>query len=426
METWTSRIGFIFAAIGSALGIGNIWRFPALVGQNGGGAFLIPYLIATFLIAVPLMILELAAGRHLRGDVVTAFSRARKGFKAVGVLVCLVVFTILSYYLVITGWTLAYIIFSIVGGETPFREFTSTYQPVLFFLISALLTGIVVSLGVRRGVEKSASTLMPLAYVILIVLVIFSPSLSGFSEGAAFFLSPDFSVLLRPGVWGAAIGQAFFSLSVGFGVFITYGSYLEEKTGILGSSIIITLADFLAAILAGLVIFPIVFTYGLEPTAGAELAFTTLPLAFRGIPYGNLVAVAFFALLFFAALSSAISMVEVEVAALSGTLHIKRRSAAVAVTLLALLFGSLSALSYSAANLTVGGAPVLDIVDNAAGTVGLLITSLLTSVVFSWYLARRDVEPQIRSRRWTSVVIFVTRYIVPAVIVAVLVLTVLA
>ncbi len=195
METWSSRLGFLLAAIGSAVDLGNIWRFSSVVGQNGGGAYLIPYLLAVFCFGVPLMILELAVGRHIKGDVVSSFGKIRTSFQIFGWLVCAIVLLILSYYLVITGWTLAYLIFYLMNLDVTFPEFTSSYQPVLYFVFSLLVTGLVVSLGVRKGIEKIASIMIPFALIILIAMAVYSTTLSGFGEGLSFFLTPIFQSL---------------------------------------------------------------------------------------------------------------------------------------------------------------------------------------------------------------------------------------
>ncbi|MDD1653639.1 MAG: sodium-dependent transporter, partial [Methanomicrobiales archaeon] len=270
MEQWSSRLGFLLAAIGSAVGIGNIWRFSSVVGQNGGGAYLIPYLLAVFVCGVPLLALEMAAGRHFRGDVVAVFHAVRERFRIIGWFICVVVFLILSYYLVITGWTLAYLVFAATGAAVSFDGFTGSLLPVLFFLLAALATGGIISLGVRGGIERITTVLLPLIYLILGVMVVYAVTLPGFSDGIAYFLTPDFSVLGDPGIWSAAVGQAFFSLSVGYGILITYGAYMDRGIRIGRSSLIIAAADTLASMLAGLVIFPLVFTFGLEPSMGAQ------------------------------------------------------------------------------------------------------------------------------------------------------------
>ena len=233
MEKWSSKLGFILAAVGSAVGIGNIWRFSTVVGQNGGGAYLIPYLIAVFLFALPLMILELMIGRHLQGTVISTFGKVKKQFRFFGWIICAIVFVILSYYLVITGWTLGYLIISLSNSGTTFIEFTSSYQPIVYFILVTIITGFIISFGVKKGIERISTLLMPFSFILLIILAIFCAPLSGFGAGIGFFFTPDFSVLSNPLIWSAAFGQAFFSLSVGFGVLLTYGGYLDKKTNVL-------------------------------------------------------------------------------------------------------------------------------------------------------------------------------------------------
>ena len=413
MERWSSRTAFILASVGSAVGIGNIWRFSSVVGQNGGGAYLVPYLMAVFAFALPLMMLELAVGRRLRGDVVTAFGRARPRFRPLGWVVCAVVFLILSYYLVVTGWTLAYVGFSIAGEGVEFADFTSSYSPIGYFIVSALVMGGIVSLGIKDGIERATKLLIPFSLLLLLVLAAFSSTLEGFGAGWRYLFTPDFSVLADPLLWAAAFGQAFFSLSVGYGILLTYGDYLDEGIGILNSSLIITFADLAVAILAGLVIFPVVFTYGLEPAAGAELAFSTLPRAFEVMPYGSAFAVAFFALLFSAAMTSAVSMLEVSAASVAAATGFSRRRVSFALTAGTIALGLPSALSYSSAALEVGGVRVLDIMDETVGGLGLVLTATLIAVTFTWFIDGRALAEEMGRGRWLALPI--AKYAVPAV-----------
>jgi NSS family neurotransmitter:Na+ symporter len=327
MERWSSNLGFLLASVGAAVGIGNIWRFSA--------------------VAVPLMVLELAAGRTLRGTAVAALRAVRPRFAVLGWLVYTIVFSILSYYLVITGWTLAFVVFSVSGSSASFASFTSGYQPVVYFVVAALATGAVVSLGVRRGIERLTTIVMPLAFLLLIALAVYATTLSGFRDGADFLFRPDFDVLTEPSVWSAAVGQAFFSLSVGFGVLLAYAAYIDRETNLVTSSWMIAIADVSVALLAGLVIFPTVFTHGLEPSLGAELAFSTLPEAFDRMTGGELIAVAFFALIFLAALTSAVSMLEANVAAVTEAVGLSRPATAGILTLALIVLGLPAALSYT-------------------------------------------------------------------------------
>ncbi|HDS64068.1 MAG TPA: sodium-dependent transporter [Methanofollis liminatans] len=415
MEQWSSRAGFILAAIGSAVGIGNIWRFSAVVGQNGGGAYLVPYLIAVFLCALPLMVLELAIGRHFHGTVVSAFRLVRPQFQVLGWLLCGIVFLMLSYYLVITGWTLGYALTSLAGGSVPFSDFSAGWSPVLLFAIAAAITGIVVSLGIRKGIERISTVLIPVSVGILVVLLLYATTMPGFFQGVSFFLTPDFSVLGDPLLWSAAFGQAFFSLSVGTGILLTYGAYVRPGEGIPGAALLITLADVGVALLAGLVIFPFVFSFGLVPTIGAELAFTTLPAAFDLIPNGWIVAAAFFLVLFFAALTSSISMLEVGVAAVQESLDWSRGRATAFLTGGILLIGLPSALSYSAVDLRIGGIRVLDFMDETVGALGLPVAAILIAVVFTWFMPPRMLTEEIGH----SVARFVhplCRFVIPGVL----------
>ena len=415
MDRWSSRLVFVLAAIGSAVGIGNIWRFPMVVGQNGGGAYLIPYFLAVLGLAVPLMILEMAVGRHWRRNLVASFGRAGKKFEVIGWLICLIVLLILSYYLVIMGWTLAYLVFSLLGATVTFSAFSSTLQPIAYFLISVLATGLIVSLGVNAGIERIVSVLIPFAFLILVALAIFCLSLPGFRPGMDFFLRPDYSLLSRPEVWSAALGQAFFSLSVGMGILITYGAYLEDDMNIPQSALIITFSDLLAAMLAGIAIFSLVFTFGLEPASGAELAFSTLPRAFELMPYGQIFSVAFFALLFSAALTSAISMMEMNVAAIMGQTGASRRKASIFLMILLAVAGTPSALSYSSLDLSLYGSRILDLLDVTVGTIGLPIAALLVAITFRWLINDDILAEQVNlSDGWLRILRNLTKYVIPA------------
>lgn len=423
MESWGSRRGFILAAIGSAVGIGNIWRFSSVLGENGGGAYLVPYLVAVFAFALPLMALELAVGRHLRADAVQAFRSLGRRHELAGWLIATIVFTILSYYLVITGWTLAYFVQSLAGGAPSFGAFTGGYWGVGAFAASAVVVGLVTSFGVKHGIELLASWLMPLAFVILLALAVYSVTLDGFVEGVSFMLEPDFSRLSEPGLWSAAFGQAFFSLSVGFGILLTYGSYLSRDTDVVESAAIITVADVLVAILAGMVIFPVVFTMGLEPSAGAELAFSTLPTAFEQMPRGALIAPAFFFLLFAAAVTSAVSMMELNVAAVMDRTRMSRTRTSAVLTVLVLGLGLPSALSYSGLELSVFGTRVLDLLDDTVGNLGLPIGALLIAIFFTRGIARTALVEEFNGthgRRARALLLPLLRWVIPGVLVGVL------
>jgi neurotransmitter:Na+ symporter, NSS family len=424
LQTWSSRMGFLLASVGAAVGIGNIWRFSAVVGQNGGGAYLIPYLISIVAFAIPLMILELAAGRHFKGTVVAAFSAVHRRLATVGWLIYTIVFCILSYYLVITGWILAYLVAAILDRDLAFDEFTGTLEPLVYFLIASVLTVITVSLGVREGIERLSRYVMPLAFLILIGLVIYAFTLSGFGDAASFLVSPDFAVLGEPSIWSAAVGQAFFSLSVGFAVLMVFAAYLDPDANIVSLAGFIAIADLAVAVLAGLVIFPIVFTQGLEPTLGAQLAFTTLPTAFNTLPGGQLIGIAFFLMVFLAALTSAVSMLEANVAAVMESTGRSRRFVAAALFIPLLGLGAAPALSYTSLDLTLADSRVLDFMDDTLGTFGLPISALILAVVFRWFTKQDLLRTQIGTAipsRFTAVLSWLTKYAIPPVLMLILV-----
>ncbi|WP_311173756.1 sodium-dependent transporter [Halobellus ordinarius] len=412
-ERWGSRLGFLLATVGAAVGLGNIWRFSAVVGQNGGGAYLVPYLIAAFVCAVPLLVLELAVGRRLRTDVVSAFRSVKPEYTAFGWLVTGGVLLVLSYYLVLTGWVFGFLISWLGGTETTFGAFTAGWEPVGYFVGATVLTGGVVSLGVRDGIERMAKVVMPTVFAILLGLALYAVTLPAWGQAARFLFTPRFSVLTDAGIWSAAFGQVFFSMSVGQGIMLTYGSYVDEGTNLRTSALLITVTDIGAAIVAGLVIFPIVFSFGLEPTLGTELAFTTLPTAFETMPFGRVVAVAFFGLLFFAALSSGVSLLEVGVAAATNSTRLSRPRATIALTGGVFVVGVPSALSYSPMRLAAFGRPVLDIVDESVGTFALPISAILILFAFVWAVDLDTVHDDL------GILYPLVRYLIPVILVVV-------
>ncbi|MFW5939172.1 MAG: sodium-dependent transporter [Halolamina sp.] len=410
---WSSRLGFLLATVGAAVGLGNIWRFSAVVGANGGGAYLVPYLLAAVVCAIPLLILELAIGRSLRTDVVSAFRSVDRSFAVLGWIVVGGVLLMQSYYLVLTGWVLGFLASWLAGSSTTFAAFTDGWLPVAYFVVVTTLAGGVVSLGVRDGIERMSRLVMPTVFVILLGLVAYGTTLDAWGQAVGFLFTPDVSVLDDPGLWSAAFGQVFFSLSVGQGIMLTYGSYVEDDTDLTRSALLIAVADIGAALLAGLVIFPIVFSFGLQPTLGTELAFTTLPAAFATMPFGRPIAVAFFGLLFFAALSSAVALLEVGVAAATSTTRLDRSRATRGLTVGVFLLGTPSALSYSPVDLAVAGRPVLDLIDQSVGTYALPISALLLTYVFLWATTIDGVRADL-GRLYPLV-----RYVTPALLLAV-------
>jgi NSS family neurotransmitter:Na+ symporter len=314
---WSSKLGFIFAAAGSAIGLGNIWRFPYVTGENGGAAFVVIYLICVFAIGFPILLAELAIGRHTQKNPVGAFQSIRPGskWKLVGVLGVVTGIAILSYYAVIAGWTLGYIFKILLAVDIGFGEYIS--NPFIVFplyITFILLTVFVVYGGIENGIEKWSKTLMPILFVLMVIMIVRSVTLDGAMAGVEFYLNPDFSKITIPVVI-SALGQAFFSVSLGMGLMITYGSYISKNENLVSSGFFVALFDTMIAIFAGLMIFPAVFALGKDPAAGPKLVFDILPGIFAQIqPFGNIIGAIFFLLLAIAALTSTISILEVPTA----------------------------------------------------------------------------------------------------------------
>ncbi|MFB6283883.1 MAG: sodium-dependent transporter [Halobacteria archaeon] len=278
MSQWKSKMGFIFAAIGSAVGLGNIWRFPMAVQENGGGAYLIPYLTVTFIFGLSLMVVEISTGARFGTNIVSAFERMKSGY--LGLFITFVSIIVISYYLVLTGWVLGYTWHFLTNNPTKFSNFTSGTTPLLFFVISLLIAAGIIGFGIEDGIERAVTIFIPMIFITLVGLVLYSITLDGFMDGLRYFLEPDFSVLSNPAIWDDAFGQAFFSLSIGQALLFTYGTYLDSEEGLIKTSAIITVSNFFVAFLVGLIIFPMVFTFGSGTDslgAGRQLAFVTLP-----------------------------------------------------------------------------------------------------------------------------------------------------
>jgi NSS family neurotransmitter:Na+ symporter len=353
---WGSKFGFIMAAAGSAVGLGNIWRFPYMTGENGGAAFVVVYLACVVFIGLPLMWAELAFGRYTGKNPVDAFrdtSSAKEvwGFKyaapAVGFLCLAACFCVLSYYGVIAGWTIGYIYDSVAGAGMKFDEFSANPLWVIpLFAVFLVVTIYIVQAGIEQGIEKWSKILMPLLLALVGVVIIRSVTLPGAMEGIEWYLNPDFSVIDGKVVL-AALGQAFFSLSVGWGLMITYGSYMPKSQNIIANGFWVALMDTGVALMGGLMVIPAVFALGFPVDSGPTLTFETLPVVFSKMPAGIFIAVLFFLLLTVAALTSSISMLEVPVSYFVDGKRASRKKAAIIVGIAAFVVGIPSALSFN-------------------------------------------------------------------------------
>lgn len=395
-EQWGSRLGFILAAAGSAVGLGNIWRFPYITGKYGGAAFVFFYLLVVIIIGMSLMLAEFAIGRSARQDAVGSMKKLGGGaWTIVGWMGFFCGFVILSYYAVIAGWTLAYMIKSLTGlmleatsGEASgalFGAFVSNVPQVLTYHAIVMLTVCaVVYLGVSGGIEKCCKFMMPSLFIILFFLIIRSVTLPGAGAGLEFYMSPKLENLTSEGML-AAIGQGFFSLSLAMGIMIVYGSYIPKEEYLPTSVRSVVIIDTAVAILAGFAIFPAVFAFGIEPGAGAGLTFVTLPVVFSKMPMGFVFSLAFFTLLFLAAFTSAISLLEVSVAYGIDQLKLSRKNSTIVMGGLIFLLGIPSALSVGGHIPQIAGKDFLDVADYVTNNVVMPLGGILITLFVGWF-----------------------------------------
>ena len=398
-EEWGSHHGFTLAAIGSAVGLGNIWRFSYVAGENGGAVFLRLYVLCVALIGLPLVFAELSMGRGGRGDAVAAFSTAGTGWPMVGWLCVAGATVILSYYAVIAGWALKY--FAGAASGALWRDGAAGYggyfqnfiaglaEPVLWQGLVLGASVVVVAGGIRGGIELLNRWLMPVLALIVLGLAGYALSLENSGAGVAFLFTPDWSALARPKVYVAALGQAFFSLGVGMAIFATYGSYMPKTFSLPACAAAIVIGDTLFAVVAGLAIFPGVFAFGIDPAAGPELAFITLPQIFLKMPGGAVIGAVFFFLLSAAAITSMVSLLEVPVAMAIHRLGWGRRRSALAVGALVFAMGVPSALSFGALkHITIAGLGILEAIDAAVSSILLPSGAILIALFVGWHVNR--------------------------------------
>ena len=429
---FATRLGVIATTVGSAVGLGNIWRFPFEAGVHGGGAFLLIDLFFIFIIGVPVVCAEFIIGRHTGLNVRGAFRVLAPGkpWGIVGYLGIIASILILSFYSVVAGWTLEYIyqsltgfggVSSIAGLHSQFDGFaTSNWRPAMWTLIFLAINYFILARGVQKGIEKMSNIMMPLLFVILIVFCINSLRMPGAAEGLSFLFKPDFSQV-TPSVMLGAMGQAFFSLSLGLGCLITYSSYFKKETPLLRTAGIMASLDTLVAILAGIIIFPAVFTFGMEPAAGPKLVFEILPSIFMRMPGSMLWSVLFFILLFLASLSSTISMSEITIAYMTDEFGFSRRKATGCNIAVAMVLGTLCALSFGMiSDWTVCGLTLFNLFDYLSSNIILPIGGMIISVFVGWVLDRSVVRRELMTddgsvRPWMiRLVTICLRYIAPA------------
>ncbi len=441
-EGWGSKIAFILAASGSAIGLGNIWRFPYQTGMNGGAAFVLIYLVSVVSFGVSLFLAEITLGRFTKRNPVGAFKTIKPNSKwfLVGILGIVTAIGILSYYAVIAGWTLYYGVIGLFKGfkgftsetlvKQTFLSFSTNTQLNIFLLfVFVFLTVSVVSFGIKSGIEKLTKTLMPLLFVIIIYLAINSILSPGASKGLSFYLKPDFSKI-NPKVVLFAITQAFFSLSLGMGTMVTYGSYLSKDDYLPSSALLVSITDTFVAFMAGLIIFPILFTVsGLTPKEGPALVFIVLPVVFSKISGGSLFGTLFFFLLVIAALTSTVSLLEVPVAYFIDEKKWSRKKASLITGSLAFLLGIPSVLSFGQVKflerLPIVGKPFLDLMDIVWGNLSLIVGALFLAIFvgYVWGInnAVSEIESGKKRFKLKKIWSFILKYFAPPTIIIILV-----
>lgn len=431
---FATKIGVILATAGSAVGLGNIWRFPYMTGQNGGAAFILIYIVCVLLLGIPGMVSEFIVGRHSAANAARAYKNLSRGkpWAIVGYMGVFTSMIILGFYAVVAGWCLQYLFASIVGhlsGDAHyvvnyFNDFsTDPIKPAFWALVFILLTHGVVVHGVRNGIEKASNLMMPTLFILLIVIVVAACMLPGAGRGIDFLLKPDFSKVDKS-VFLEALGQAFFSLSLGTACLCTYASYFSRQTNLLKSAGVIAGIDTLVAILAGLMIFPAAFSVGVNPGSGPSLVFITLPSvfqqAFAAVPViGYLIAILFYALLALAALTSTISMHEIGTAFFYEELHITRKRGAWIETAACCVIAVVCSVSVGNDSLQLFGKSIMDCCDYLTAQILLPLGSFLTCLFVGWYIPKRVVRDEFTNwgtlrGSFFQVFLFMVRFVCPA------------
>ena len=427
-----TKIGVILATAGSAVGLGNIWRFPYMTGENGGAAFIFIYLICVFILGIPGMIAEFIIGRHSAANAVRAYKNmGGKCWSYVGLMGAITSMIILGFYAVIAGWCLQYLYAALMGNiggdvtsvQNYFKEFVSNpIEPIVWTITFILITHFVVTKGVKKGIEKVSNILMPTLFVLLLIIVISSCTLPGAIKGIEFLFYPDFSKVTSI-VLLDALGQGFFSLSLGTACLCTYASYFSRQTDLLKSSIQIAGIDTIIAILAGLMIFPAAFSVGVNPDSGPALIFITLPnvfqQAFGSLPvFAYIIGVLFYALLALAALTSTISMHEIGTAFFFEELHISRKKGAWIETGICICIGILCSLSQGAAKINIFGVDFLSCCDFLTSDILLPLGSFLTCILIGRVVDKHVVKDEFTnwgtvSRSFYAIWLFGIRWVCP-------------
>ncbi|MBQ6688240.1 MAG: sodium-dependent transporter [Bacteroidales bacterium] len=431
-DSFGSRFGALVALAGSAVGLGNLWRFPYLVGENGGAAFIIIYIVFVFLICLPIFISEFIVGRRSQKNAFAAFRdlSGGSGWRWVGLMTVIVPVVVTSYYSVIGGWAVEYLFKSFTFSftaeaqsviDTMFSDFTSSpWRPLICHTAFLCVTALIVVMGIKGGIEKFSKIMMPLLFVIVMAIAVYSLTLSGSHKGVEYLFRPDFSKIDAKSC-AAALGQAFFSLSLGFGTIMTYASYVDKKENIMFQSTATAVSDLMFALIAGIAVMPAVFAFGLDPQSGPGLVFETLPYVFSQMPAGGLVAILFFIALLVAAITSSISMFEVGVAYLIEEKKMSRIAACSVLLAVCWSVGALCSLSFGPlSNVRLAGMNIFDFFDNLSSNILMTLGSLLTVLFVGWRLKKTEIYDEFTNGgtisanvRIFGILWFLIRYVAP-------------
>jgi len=432
-EQWGSRTAFVLAAIGAAVGLGNVWRFSYVAGENGGATFLLIYLLAILLIGWPLVLAEATVGRHSQGDAVTSYRAVAReriwiGAGALGVFG---MFLIMCFYFVIAGWALKYFAGALTGSlwrmaEDSYGSYfdafvASPWEPLFWQFLMVSICVLVVAQGVRGGIERLTRVLIPILALIVVGLAIYGVTHRGAAQGLAFMFAPDWSLLLTPDIYLAALGQAFFSLSLGMGLYVTYSSYLSKSAPLPGSVGAVIAGDTLMAVIAGIAIFPAVFAFGLDPASGPSLVFITLPQVFLEMPAGRVVGLLFFFLLAAAAMSASISGVQIVSAWAANGTGWSRRRTVLTVGSVMFVCGAPASLGYGLwADIRWEQRGILESMDYIVSNFVLPAGGVLTALFVGWRWSEPALaEAGLAGRMVGAVWIWLLRIVAPAVIVVI-------
>lgn len=438
-DGFASVFGVLAATLGSAVGLGNIWKFPALTGINGGASFLLVYVLSTLLVGLPVMITEIALGRRARADAITTLRKSAPGrlpWWLVGASGVLAAFLIMAFYSDVAGWVFAYIFKAISGSvvstdpQVTSQAFTglitNPVQSLLWQWAALAVVGFIIFLGVSKGIEQTTKRLMPVLFLLLVILVGRSLTLPGAAQGLAFLFKPDFSKITADVVL-SAMGLSFFKLSVGMGTMITYGSYFRKEQDILRTTVTVMLADLSVSILAGMAIFPAVFSFGYQPEAGPALLFITIPSIFASLPLGGVFVVMFFVLAAIAATTAMLSLVEVPVALLNERFGLSRGLSTLATVGMIGLVGSTAALSNSVmAEFKLFGMTMFDLFDFATSNVLLPVGGLLLAVFAGWVWGKGNMVDELsnagalKNRGLIQAYLFIIRFVTPVLVLLIL------